>query len=316
MTEKIKMICVCGPTACGKTALGVQLALSLGGEVVSADSMQLYRGAHIASAAADEEEMRGVKHHLLEFLDGDEPFTVYDYLLRARAATEDIHSRGKLPITVGGTGLYINALSDGVKLQAATTDGDLRRALEERFEAEGGEKMLETLKSVDPAAAAKLCEKDKRRIVRALEIFELTGRTKTELDAASKSGGSDYDCTILGITFSDRQLLYDRINARVDLMLEKGLLTEAKAAFDRGENHVGGVAQAIGHKEFFPYFRGEIPLEEAVENLKRQTRRYAKRQLTWFGRREDINWIYADKTDVFTAAKEILERKGYVFEGQ
>lgn len=314
--EKIKIICVAGPTAGGKTDLGVRLARAFGGEIVSADSMQLYKGAHIASAAADKAEMCGIKHHLLEFLPYDKPFTVYDYLQAARKAILDIHLRGKLPIIVGGTGLYINALIDGIHLEENTSSVSVRKALEKEYEEKGGEYMLSMLFGIDPKTAQKLNARDKKRIVRALEIYKTTGKTKSELDLASKAREKDYDYTLLGITYKDREKLYDRINRRVDIMLEKGLLDEAKAAFSAENSQTGGAVQAIGHKELFPYFKGETDLDNAVEDLKRQTRRYAKRQLTWFNKREDINWLYADCEDTFLKAVEILERRGYNFEKQ
>lgn len=308
--EKIKIICVLGPTASGKTGLGISLAKLYNGEIVSADSMQIYKGAHIASAAADKEEMCGIKHHLLEFLPFDAPFTVYDYLEKARAVIADINSRGKLPIIVGGTGLYINALLDGIRLSPETAQSELRSELEAEYENKGGEYMLSALSKVDPRQAEKLSPNDKRRIVRALEIYKSTGKTKTELDILSKPATGDYDYIALGITASDRENLYNRINARVDMMMEKGLLEEARKAFMLKTDRTNGITQAIGHKEFFPYFEGETTLSEAVENLKRQTRRYAKRQLTWFNKRKDIKWLYFDTCDVLEEAKAILESEG------
>ncbi len=311
-----KIVCVLGPTASGKSGLGIELAKELDGEVVSADSMQIYRGAHIASAAVSESEADGVPHHLLEFLESDSAFTVYDYLKKARKVIADIHKRGKLPIIVGGTGLYINALLDGIRLDSETGDKKVREELEKEYDEKGGEYLLERLKEFDKAAAEKLNPNDKKRIVRAHEIYRTSGISKTEQDKRSLLSGKDYDYTAIGITYFDRQKLYDRINMRVDIMLENGLLDEAKAAYKRRTDSTAGLNQAIGHKEFFPYFDGEISLDAAIENLKRSTRRYAKRQLTWFNKREDINWIYADREDTLSSARNILERQGYTFEKQ
>ena len=293
--KKQKIICVVGPTASGKTGLGIALAKEFNGEVISADSMQIYQDMHIASAAPDESETEGVPHHLVEFLPYGSSFTVADYVKAAREKIDEISSRGKLPIIVGGTGLYINSLVNNVEFVETDTDFELRDKITEEFERVGSEEMLNRLRQIDPDAAEKLHENDKRRIIRAFEIYESTGNTKSFNDEQSIKNESPYDTCMIGITYRDREKLYDRINARVDIMLKNGLLDEAKAAFCK--NLGGGAVQAIGHKEFFDYFGGEISLEEAVENLKRSTRRYAKRQLTWFNKDTRINWIYKDETD-------------------
>ena len=292
--KKQKIICVVGPTASGKTGLGIALAKHFDGEVISADSMQIYRDMHIASAAPDDSETDGVPHHLVEFLPYGSSYTVADYVKAAREKISEIVSRGKLPIIVGGTGLYINSLVNNVEFVEQETDLQLREKITQEFDAVGGEEMLNRLRQIDPETAEKLHENDKRRIIRAFEIYESTGNTKSFNDEQSIKNESPYDATIIGITYRDREKLYDRINLRVDIMLKNGLLDEARAAFDK--NLGGGSIQAIGHKEFFDYFKGEIPLEEAVENLKRSTRRYAKRQLTWFNKDTRINWIYKDET--------------------
>lgn len=292
--KKQKIICVVGPTASGKTGLGIALAKHFDGEVISADSMQIYRDMHIASAAPDDSETDGVPHHLVEFLPYGSSYTVADYVKAAREKISEIVSRGKLPIIVGGTGLYINSLVNNVEFVEQETDLQLREKITQEFDAVGGEEMLNRLRQIDPETADKLHENDKRRIIRAFEIYESTGNTKSFNDEQSIKNESPYDAIIIGITYRDREKLYDRINLRVDIMLKNGLIDEARAAFDK--NLGGGSIQAIGHKEFFDYFKGEIPLEEAVENLKRSTRRYAKRQLTWFNKDTRINWIYKDET--------------------
>ena len=269
--------------------------------------MQIYRDMHIASAAPDESETDGVPHHLVEFLPYGSSYTVADYVKAAREKIAEIASRGKLPIIVGGTGLYINSLVNNVEFVEQETDYNLRDKITEEFDRVGGEEMLGRLRQIDPDAAEKLHANDKRRIIRAFEIFESTGNTKSFNDEQSIKNESPYDATIIGITYRDREKLYERINLRVDIMLENGLLQEARDAFDK--NLGGGAIQAIGHKEFFDYFKGEISLEEAVENLKRSTRRYAKRQLTWFNKDTRINWIFKDEIEdaAFEAKKFMKE---------
>lgn len=290
-----KVLFVVGPTASGKTALGIALAKRFGGEIISADSMQIYKGIHIAAAAPDLEEQEGIPHHLLEFLDLDEQFSVADYVINAREKIEEIHVRGNLPIIVGGTGLYINALLDNTKFTDIKTDLDLRCELENEFDRVGGEVMLTRLSEFDPESAKRLNPADKRRIVRCFEIFELTGQTLTQQNELSHLEKADFESLVLGITYKDREKLYDRINSRVDIMLENGLLSEAKTTFETQNSK--GAFQAIGHKELYGFFKGECTLDEATELLKRQTRRYAKRQLTWFKKDERINWIFADEIE-------------------
>lgn len=306
--KKQKIICVVGPTASGKTGLGIALAKRLGGEVISADSMQIYRDMHIASAAPDESETDGIPHHLVEFLPYGSTFTVADYVKLAREKIAEIASRGKLPIIVGGTGLYINSLVNNVEFIENDTDFELRERITAEFDRIGGEEMLERLRQIDPESAAKLHANDKKRIIRAFEIYESTGNTKSFNDEQSIKNESPYDAVMIGITYADREKLYERINLRVDIMLQNGLLEEAKSAFQK--NLVGGAVQAIGHKEFFGFFNGETSLDDAVENLKRSTRRYAKRQLTWFNKDERIKWIYKDNsTNVVDEAIKIVKEE-------
>lgn len=300
-----KVLAVVGPTASGKTKLGVELACALNGEVVSCDSMQVYKNMPIASAAPTVDEIKGVPHHLVGFAEPSDKFSVAEFIKRAGIIIDDIISRGKLPIIVGGTGLYIDSLISGIDF--LDEDSDFVRSELEREASENGiEAMLELLREVDPETAEKYHINDRKRILRALEIYRIHGKTKSELDKESKLSGDRYDCRWIGITYRNREVLYTRINRRVDIMLENGLLDEAKIAFlsNSGKTSV----QAIGHKEFFPYFKGEMPLETAVENLKLETRHYAKRQLTWFRKNEKINWIYADETDdVLSRALEFIK---------
>lgn len=293
--SEIKTVFVVGPTASGKTSLGIAIAKKFGGEIVSADSMQIYKDIHIASAAPDEEEKDGIPHHLIEFMDTDLQFSVADYVKMATKRIAEIHSKGKLPVVVGGTGLYISSLLDNTAYIEEKTDYDLRRELEERFDTLGGEKMLEKLRSFDREAAQKLHPNDKRRIIRAFEIYKTTGNTKTYQNEISHQEKSPLKPLVIGINYSNREILYERINRRVDIMLQKGLESEARKSFEKTSSKGG--FQAIGHKELYGYFKGEMTLEEATEHLKMQTRRYAKRQLTWFRRDGRINWIYPDKVD-------------------
>lgn len=308
--SKIKTVFIVGPTASGKTGLGISLAEKFSGEIVSADSMQIYKGIHIASAAPDIAEMRGIPHHLLEFLEPSVSYSVADYVKAARGVIADIEKRGNLPIAVGGTGLYISSLADNTEYTDEETDYALRKALENRFDQIGAEEMLKELSEFDPDTAARLHPNNRRRIIRAFEVYKTTGKTVTEQNELSRKGKEHIEPLLIGINYRDREKLYERINLRVDIMLKNGLLEEAKTALR--EN--GGAVQAIGHKELAGFLMGECTLNEAAEKLKRQTRRYAKRQLTWFNRDKRINWIYADETaDAVKEAsgliKEFLERE-------
>lgn len=305
--SKIKAVFIVGPTASGKTALGIEIAKRFGGEIVSADSMQIYKGIHIASAAPDQDEMCGIKHHLIEFLDRDCQYSVAEYVKAAKECIKDIASRGKLPIVVGGTGLYINSLLDNTEYIEEQTDYDLRNELEKKFDNIGAEEMLRELAEFDRETAARLHTNDRRRIIRAFEVYLTSGKTLTEQNELSHANESDLDPLVIGITFNDRELLYERINKRVEIMLGKGLLEEAKEAFTLSGGNAAN--QAIGHKELFGYLNGECSLEESAELLKRQTRRYAKRQLTWFRRDERINWLYPDASEnVLAQANELTQK--------
>lgn len=303
--NKTPLVCVVGPTASGKTGLGVNLCKEFGGEVISADSMQIYRGMPIAAAVPDLNERQGVPHHLMEFLDISVNFSVADYVNLAHKTINDIFKRNKLPVLVGGTGLYVNSLVDNIQFVDEPTDLELRKRLQnEQLEA-GEEALLERLRTLDPDYAAKLHPNNRRRVVRALELYELTGKTMTQLEAESRRVPSPYNPCIIGLTYADREILYNRIRARVDIMLESGLLDEAKSTF--GKN-IGGAAQAIGHKELHRYLSGELSLDEAIELLKRETCHYAKRQLTWFKRDERVNWIECDRSEnILEEAKSIIK---------
>ncbi len=295
MSKRIKTIFIVGPTASGKTSLSIELAKRFNGEIISADSMQIYKGIHIASAAPDEEEKCGIAHHLLEFLNTDEQFSVADYVKAARECIVEVSSRGKTPIVVGGTGLYINSLLDNTDYHDEDVDYALRERLEKRFDEIGGEAMLAELEKFDIDTANRLHPNNRRRIIRAFEVYYSTGKTVTEQNLMSHDKDFGLSPIVIGITYENRELLYDRINCRVDIMLENGLLNEAKSTYENSSTK--GAFQAIGHKELYGYFKGEVSLEDAAELLKQQTRRYAKRQLTWFRRDERINWFYPDLSD-------------------
>lgn len=285
--EKTKIICVVGATASGKTDLAVKLAKAVDGEIISADSMQVYKNMPIATAVATKEEQDGVPHHLVEFLDTDQTFSVADFVERAKVLIDEITARGRVPIVAGGTGLFVDSLVKNISFSEVGSNAEIRNELAEKSNEELFEKLLE----LDPKSAEDIHPNNRKRVIRALELC-MSGTSKTEQNENSMLIDSSYDALYIGIGYQDRQKLYDRINKRVDLMLYAGLENEARQMLGKQ----GLTArQAIGHKELQPYIDGNITLDEAVEGLKRETRRYAKRQLTWFRRNENINWLYADE---------------------
>jgi tRNA dimethylallyltransferase len=290
----IPLVVIVGPTASGKTKLAVDTALLYGGEVVSADSMQIYKGMNIGTAKPSRAEMRGVRHHMIDVVGPDENFSVADYVKMAREAIEDINSRGKLAIVAGGTGLYVDSLVTNTRFsQDAASDPALRAEKRRKAELEGGQSLLDELAAYDPDSAARLHPRDVGRIIRAIEVYELTGVTMTETLRRSRLAPGLYDCRRIGLRFADRQALYDRINRRVDEMFSAGLEAEARGLLEEyGEKTLTSM-QAIGYKELAKYFDGGITLAEAEETIKQGTRRYAKRQMTWFGRDEATCWIEA-----------------------
>lgn len=300
--KKIPLLVVCGPTASGKTALGVALAKEYGGEVVSADSMQIYKGLDIATAKPTAEETEGVPHHLISIADMDAEFSVADYVRLAKEKIADIHARGKLPILVGGTGLYINSLIDNVSFDSADTDGSVRKRLAEEAEILGNEAMHKRLAEIDPETAEAVPPQNIVRILRALEVYELTGMKFSDYKRANRGTESDYRLCMLGLNFREREKLYRRINERVTKMAENGMVEECRAVYEN--ERLGTACQAIGYKELIPYFKGEADLEVCLDKIRLGSRRYAKRQLTWFRRDYRINWIYLDN---FTNFDEIIE---------
>ena len=285
------VLCVVGPTATGKTKMGVALAKRFGGEVVSVDSMQLYRGMTIGTAAPTREEMEGIPHHMVAVADPAESWSAARYVHEADACVQDILRRGKLPVLVGGTGLYLDALIRGTDFAAGSQGTELRQQLQRRARQEGTETLLEELRRIDPAAAQKLHLRDEKRIIRALEVWYETGCTITEHDRQERQRPPKYDALYIGLDFLDRQDLRDRIDRRVDTMVEQGLLEEVETLLASGLPRDATALQAIGYKQFLAVAEGTATRQEAIAEVKLRSRQYAKRQLTWLRRNPDIFWI-------------------------
>ena len=306
---KNKVIVVCGPTATGKTALGIELALRLGGEIVSADSMQVYRRMDIGTAKATAEERARVPHHMLDVCQPWEDYSVSRYVQEASAVCDGLLARGKIPVIVGGTGLYIDSLLAGRDF-AGRQEGDdaLRLRLDADYERLGGEAMLERLRAFDPERAAKLHPGDRRRIVRAMEIYQLTGKTITQHDRETQALPPRYQAKTIVLSFADRADLYARIDRRVEQMVSAGLFAEVEALLKEGLSPACTAMQAIGYKEAVQALEGSISRQEAVERIQLNSRRYAKRQLTWFGRNREARWIRWEKEPRFDRALGELEK--------
>lgn len=290
---KPRVLAVLGPTASGKTALGVALAQRFDGEVVSCDSMQIYEGLDIATAKPTLEEMQGIPHHLISVIPRTQRFSVADYAQMAHEKIREITERGKLPILVGGTGLYADTVLSGMQFEPDEGDPALRESLMQRLASEGAGALYDELCQLDREAAEKIHPNNRVRLVRALEVCLRTGDTFTAYKQRNAEHPAPYDSLILGLDW-DREVLYDRINRRVDIMLENGLIEEVRAARDPA---MQTSAAAIGYKELLPYLDGEAPLADCVEQIKRESRRYAKRQLTWFRRNAQIQWLWMCESD-------------------
>ena len=297
-----RVVCVVGPTASGKTKMGVALARRFGGEVVSADSMQIYRGMSIGTAAPTPEETEGIPHHMIAVADPAESWSVARYVSEADRCVQDILQRGKLPVLVGGTGLWLDALIRGTDFAAGSQGGAVRRELQRRLATEGAAALLAELRQIDPEAAARLHPKDEKRIVRALEVWRETGETITQHDRRTREAAPRYDALYIGLDFADRQDLRRRIDERVDDMVARGLLQEVRALLSSGLPPDATALQAIGYKQFLAVERGELTEAEAVEEVKLRSRQYAKRQLTWLRRNGAVHWIYWEKEPDFPAA--------------
>ena len=312
--NKIPVIAVVGPTASGKTSLSIEIAKRFGGQVVSADSMQIYEKMNIATAKPTESEMQGIPHHLIGFQPIDKKFSVAEYVQLANECIHKIHNAGDLPVIAGGTGLYIDSLLQNIQFSKEEGNEEIRQELTTLFDEKGAEYMLDWLREIDSETASRLHLNDKSRIIRALEIYKLTGKTLTEQKVLSRLEETPYDVLYIGINYRDRNVLYDRINLRVDLMIENGLLEEAEEFYNISQDKTA--CQAIGYKELAPYFRGDATLEDCVEKLKLETRHYAKRQLTWFRKNENVNWVYPDDYEntqemyiqVFSMINDFLRR--------
>ena len=282
--KKIPVYAVVGPTASGKSAYAVRLAKELDGEIISGDSMQIYRGMDVGTAKADAEEQQGIPHHLLDIAEITEPFSAGRFMELAGEKIREIHSRGKTPILCGGTGLYIELLLTGKRLAETTADEKLREELLAYAEEKGNEALHARLAEIDPASAEAIHPNNVKRVVRALEIAMTSGVTKSRADALSREGENPFAPTVIRLTYADRAKLYEKINLRVRRMFEMGLEEEVRTLCEKGLRETPTASQAIGYKEFYPYFDGEISIEQVEEDICRNTRRYAKRQETWFSR--------------------------------
>ena len=300
---KLFLPVICGPTASGKSALAVEYARRVNGEVVSADSMQIYRDLTIGTARTTEEEMQGIPHHLTGFLPLSDRYSVARYVEQAHRAIADIAARGKQPVICGGTGLYISSLIGNLQFTPQEHSEGVRTKWRAAYDRDGGDQLLARLREIDPETAARLHPNDAGRIIRAFEIWETTGTTMSEQRVASTKEETPYDAKIILLDAAARAFLYGRIDRRVDAMMAAGLLDEAKALF--GTPDAATAMQAIGYKELFPYLEGAISLDEAIDNLKRSTRRYAKRQLSWFRRMADVT-LLIDTYDSVSALADAI----------
>ncbi len=308
---KRPLIVIGGPTACGKTGFSIKLAKEIGGEIISADSMQVYRYMDIGTAKVTPEEADGVPHYLIDEFDPDEEYNVMIFQQKAKAYMEEIWAKGKIPILVGGTGFYINALLYDNDFTETENDTSYREECYKLAQEQGLEVLYERLQEIDPEYAANIHANNVKRVTRALEYHYLTGQKFSEHNAEQKEKETPYDAAVIILTM-DREKLYERIELRIDLMLEQGLLEEVKGLLDRGYTPDLVSMQGIGYKEFIPYFNGECTLEEAVTQLKTNTRRFAKRQLTWFRRQIDGIWIDLSKATGEEALEDVLD---YLKEG-
>lgn len=305
--EKQKVIVICGPTASGKTKLSIEIAKKTNGEIISADSMQIYKDMTIGTAKPTPEEMQGIKHYLIDFVLPNQRYSVADYNKDALNAIDEIIKKGKTPIVVGGTGLYVNSLIYGIEYSDIEVDIEYREKLEKIAESEGIERLYEMAKEIDPEAIKNISKNDQKRICRILEIYHTTGKNKTEQEKESRKNGPKYQYLLYGITM-DREKLYDRINKRVDIMINDGLIEEVQNVVKKYDEFPTAM-QGLGYKEVVEYLNGITTKEEMIEKIKMETRRYAKRQLTWFKKCENIKWING-LDDIQNNIKIILEEYG------
>ncbi|MFK9095375.1 tRNA (adenosine(37)-N6)-dimethylallyltransferase MiaA [Bacillus salipaludis] len=307
MDSKQKLLVIIGPTAVGKTKLSIEMAKRYNGEIISGDSMQIYRGMDIGTAKITEKEMEGIPHHLLDIKEPSENFSVAEFQHLVRDRINEIAKKEKLPIIVGGTGLYIQSVIYDYQFSDVPGDESFRLKQEERVKEIGNEALYKELIEVDPESAAQIHPNNVRRVIRALEIFHLTGKTMKDYQSTQQPDLL-YNTALIGLTM-ERENLYQRINSRVDIMMNEGLIAEVKGLYEQGLRDCQSI-QAIGYKEIYDYFDGKVSLDEAVEILKQNSRRYAKRQLTWFRNKMDVQWF--DMTDVNNFSKKIAEISHYV----
>ena len=289
MNEKHKVIVICGPTASGKTALSIELAKKINGEIVSADSMQIYKDMDIGTAKPTKQEMGEIKHYLLDFVSPEDRYSVAQYKQDAKKAIKEIINKGKTPIIVGGTGLYVDSLIYEIEYNDIKLDDEYRKKLEKIAEEQGLEELYKKAVEIDPEAMKKISQNDKKRIMRVLEIYHSTGKTKTEQEKESRKNPVEYDYRVFAINW-DREILYQRINKRVDIMAEQGLIEEVKEILDKYDKFPTAM-QGLGYKEVVDYLNGIYTKEEMIEKIKLETRRYAKRQLTWFRKNKQTIWL-------------------------
>lgn len=290
---KPKVVVIVGPTASGKTALSIELAKKINGEIISSDSMQIYKDMNIGTAKVTKEEMQGIKHYLVDFVQPDTRYTVSDFKKDSENAIKEIISKGKNPIVVGGTGLYVNSLIYGIEYQDMDFDETYRNKLMKIAETSDGlNELYKQAEQIDPEAIKKVSTNDKKRIIRILEIYKATGKTKTQQEILSRQKGVDYDFKVFGITM-ERSKLYERINRRVDIMIEQGLEDEVRNVITKYSKFPTAM-QGLGYKEVVEYFDKKISREEMIEKIKQESRRYAKRQLTWFRKNKETIWLDAE----------------------
>ena len=290
--NKAKVIVICGPTASGKTALSIEVAKKINGEIISCDSMQIYKDMNIGTAKPTKEEMGEIKHYLIDYVLPTERYSVAEYKKDAKKAIKEVIEKGKTPIIVGGTGLYVDSLIYEIEYPEIKFDEEYRKKLEKEVEEEGLEKLYEKAKKKDPIAIQKISKTDKKRIQRVLEIYHATGKTKTEQEIISRQKEPEYAYKVYGLLW-DRQKLYDRINLRVDIMIEQGLIEEVKTILKKYSKFPTAM-QGLGYKEVVQYLNKEITKEEMIEKIKQETRRYAKRQMTWFRKNKQTIWLNAE----------------------
>lgn len=305
--SKKQIIVICGPTASGKTNLGIKIANKIDGEIISCDSMQIYKDMDIGTAKPTIEEQNEAKHHLIDFVSPDKRYSVSEYKKDAEAKIKEILKNNKTPIIVGGTGLYLNSLVYGIEYPDIETDLKYRKELEQRVEKEGLDKLYNEAKKIDNIAIERVSSNDKKRIIRILELYHSTGKTKTELEIESRKNEVKYDYKIFVLNM-DREKLYDRINKRVDIMIKNGLIEEVQKILKKYKEFPTAM-QGLGYKEVVEYLENKTTKEEMIEKIKQESRRYAKRQITWFKSYKNAIWLDALKNNnVYTILEEISEK--------